>query len=183
MITKQTVNLGATLLGYRVSNGFDRCRRMSAFDPKRTRQLKVRNSKTFVLATAALSLCVSAVARADEIPPCRLPPHAESVPLLSEAPVPLQDAIRTDIGDLAKPGEDFNATDVVVDDRPSNRLIFIWHSAEIWIVATERGGIAYNDPIYAYRLERGKAILLETNIAFPNTVCITANRLWTNRRS
>jgi len=134
------------------------------------------------LSLMVLLFCTYAVAWADEIPSCRLPPHAESVLLISNAPETLRDAIQADIGDLANPGEDFNATDVVEDGRLSKRLIFIWHSAELWIVATESGGIAYNDPIYAYRLKQGKVILLETKIAFPNTVCTTANRLWTNQR-
>jgi len=123
----------------------------------------------FVVAVASVCLCASAWA--DEIPSCRLPPHAESVSLISNTPKTLRDAIQADIGDLANPGEDFNSTDVVEGGLLFKRLIFIWHSAELWIVATESGGIAYNDPIYAYRLKQGKAILLETSIAFPNTVC------------
>jgi hypothetical protein len=78
---------------------------------------------------------------------------------------------------MAQPREDFNSTDVVDRRLPSNRLIFIFHRADTWVVATEQGGIAYNDPMLLYRLSGAKAVLLKKEVAFPNTVCTKANAL------
>lgn len=125
----------------------------------------------------ALLVCLSA-ANADQIAPCPAPRSAIVVPLVSKTPVALQKALHADIGDLAKPREDFNATDVITEGLLSKRLIFIWNQADFWIVATERGGLAYSDPILAYRLAGQRAALLETRSAVPNTVCATAKQLW-----
>jgi hypothetical protein len=50
-----------------------------------------------------------------------------------------------------------------------------------WIVATERGGRSYNDPIFAYdvSLDGSTATPVAQRIAFPSTVCATAFALLT----
>jgi hypothetical protein len=101
------------------------------------------------------------------------------VHFLGEAPAALQGVLGANVGRMANPSENFNATDVVEEKLPFNRLIFIWKRENIWIVATEHGGIAYSDPIFAYRLDTGdkKATLIGTGSAIPNTACATAKDL------
>jgi hypothetical protein len=90
----------------------------------------------------------------------------------------VEKALREVTGDIALPGEDFDATDLVMTGR-SWRYIFAWQSGGRWLIATEHGGIGYNDPIFVYRYEKGdqKAILLEKKTAFPPTVCQIATSL------
>jgi hypothetical protein len=117
-------------------------------------------------------------AKADDIPPCKLPKGVTLVPLLSDAPSALQAAVAKDVGELAPPSENFDATDVVVTGKP-RRLIFIWRFGQRWIVATELGGITYSNPIFAYDLDPGRhsAAPVGTRSAIPATVCTTAESL------
>jgi len=81
------------------------------------------------------------------------------------------------MGHIALPGEPFDATDVVMY-RTNRRFIFVWRRADEWLVAIERGGFVYSDPIYRYRLARdGKADLVETQSAIPHTVCRIATQM------
>jgi len=61
------------------------------------------------------------------------------------------------------------------------RLLFVWHRGKRWIVATERGGRGYYDPIFAYDLSQDgqSATLVQEQNAFPDTVCSTASNLVT----
>jgi hypothetical protein len=91
-----------------------------------------------------------APARADDIPPCPLPDGVVATSL-ENAPTPLLQALKERIGELVPPGGRFDSTDVVRIGK-NRRLIFIWNAGKRWIVATEYGGIGYNDPIFAYDL-------------------------------
>jgi hypothetical protein len=60
----------------------------------------------------------------------------------------------------------------------NRRLIFIWNRDTRWIVAIERGGLGYNDPVFAFEIGQDhKAVLVREETAFPNTVCSTASSL------
>jgi len=79
------------------------------------------------------------------------------------------------IGELAPPNARFDSTDMAKTGH-NRRLIFIWAIGNQWVVATEHGSIAYNDPIFAYVISADghNAYLVEERIAFPRTVCPTA---------
>jgi len=117
-------------------------------------------------------------ARADNIPPCTLPDGVRSMSLENGTPPALLWALTRDLGEYSPPGGHFDATDVVVTGR-SRRLIFIWNAGRRWVVATEHGGIGYNNPILAYDLNKDDefATLVATRIAFPKSVCSTATGL------
>jgi hypothetical protein len=114
-------------------------------------------------------------AKADNIPHCQLPSGASAVGALSEAPSAIQRALRDNIGEIVESGERFDSTDVPTTGH-SRRLIFIWSMGNRWVVATEHGGIAYNDPIFIYNLSADgqKAELVGTRTTIPPTVCSTA---------
>lgn len=97
---------------------------------------------------------------------------------LQTPPLPLLQALKERIGEVAPPGATFDATDVVMTGQ-NRRLIFVWNLGRKWIVATEHGGRGYNDPIFAYDLDQdgGRATLVQERIAFPDTVCSTAASL------
>ncbi len=128
-----------------------------------------------LIACLLAGLIMAGPAKADEVPPCQLPSGAASVSLLSKAPSAIKHALQQNVGEVVEPGEKFDATDVMVTGH-SRRLIFIWNTGSRWIVAIERGGIAYSDPIFVYNLsaDNQKAELLETRTAIPRTVCSTA---------
>jgi hypothetical protein len=134
-----------------------------------------------VIRTRAISFLASLLAvmplvscKADVIPSYALP-NGVTPTSLTDAPAALVQALRDHIRELAAPGTRFDATDIVVTGR-NRRLIFIWHIGIRWIVATEHGGIGYNDPIFAYDLsdDGRSATLVQESTAFPNTVCPTA---------
>ena len=51
-------------------------------------------------------------------------------------------ALRGVMGNIALPGEPFDASDVYVKGHKHSRYIFVWNIGNRWIVATEQGGIA-----------------------------------------
>lgn len=123
-----------------------------------------------ILATCVANCIVSC---GPSTPACAPPARASSAPF---ADIPA--ALSLALGDIAAPGEPFDATDVVVTGQ-NRRVMFIWHAGSRWVVATERGGIGYNNPVLAYDLdEDGKgAIVVAERTAFPETVCSTATDL------
>jgi hypothetical protein len=86
--------------------------------------------------------------------------------------------VRKTLGDIAAPGEKFDATDVVVT-RIHYREIFVWSRGNRWVVAIEHGGLGYNDPVFAYDLnaDLSEVIPVTKRIAFPHNVCDVARDL------
>ncbi len=117
-------------------------------------------------------------ASADDIPLCLPPIGVHEISSLDDAPRAVQFALRGAIGEVVAPGTPFDSGDI--DETGfTRRLIFIWSRGRRWIVATEHGGFAYNDPIFAYDLDEGdqRATLVDTVIAFPGFVCAEAKSL------
>jgi hypothetical protein len=115
-------------------------------------------------------------ARADTIAPC--PAGVTAVQLPDGIAPALQQALHSAVGDIVLPNQQFDAADTGMSGK-SRRFIFVWNIGRKWIVATEHGGIGYNDPVFAYDLSGdGKiATLVATRIAFPPSVCSTASAL------
>ena len=106
---------------------------------------------------------------------CPAPPGAVNVVLLSGLPAALRDAM----GNIALPGEAFDASDVHVKGHKYRRYIFVWHAGARWIVAAEQGGIALRSAIFVYDLGKdGKiATLIDQSSGFLNNVCGAATKL------
>ncbi len=83
------------------------------------------------------------------------------------------------MGNIALPGEPFNATDVYVKGQPNRRYFFVWNIGNRWIVATEQGGIALRSAIFVYDLGKdGKtAAVIDKRNGFLNDVCGAATKL------
>jgi hypothetical protein len=105
---------------------------------------------------------------------------------LDDAPPSLVLALTELVGEIVPAGAPFDATDVVWRDardvlRPvkHRRLIFIWNRSTRWVVATERGGFAYGNPVFAFEVGQHdhKAILVREEGAVPTTVCSKASSL------
>jgi hypothetical protein len=79
---------------------------------------------------------------------CPVPPGAVEVALPSGLPV----ALRDKMGDVALPGQPFNAIDTYVKGQPNRRYIFVWNIDSRWIVAMEIGGIALRSAVFVYDL-------------------------------
>jgi hypothetical protein len=112
-------------------------------------------------------------------PPCRSLPEGVSVlTRLNDAPQPLVQALAERIGDIVPAGAPFDATDVIRVGK-NRRLIFIWTRGTRWVVATERGGYGYGDPVFAFEASEDSrnVTLVRQEAAFRDTVCSTASSL------
>ena len=114
---------------------------------------------------------------ADAAPSCTPPPGMASVPL-EQAPSVLLQTLIDDLGEIAPPMGRFDRTDVFMFGR-NRSFAFFWKADDRWVVATEHGGFAYNNPVFLYHLgEDGrKAVLMAQKIAFPKAVCAVASDL------
>jgi hypothetical protein len=106
---------------------------------------------------------------------CPVPQGGVEVALPSGLPP----ALRVKMGNIALPGQPFNAIDVYVKGQPNERYIFVWNMRTRWIVATELGGIALRSGIFVYDLGNdGKtANLIDKRIGIPGEVCGAATKL------
>jgi hypothetical protein len=118
----------------------------------------------------------------DVIPPCRVPQNVVPYFDQKDMPVALRDLVKKTLGDLVPPDSPFDVTDVVTTGH-NRRLIFIWARGHRWVLATEHGGLGYNDPIFAYELSpNGQQVtLIAERAAIPNSVCLTAEELLNQR--
>jgi hypothetical protein len=132
------------------------------------------------IASAILAL-FAIYAIADAAPSCAPPPGTVSVPL-KQVPSILLQTIIDNVGEIAPPMGRFDRTDVVMVGR-NRRFAFFWKADNKWIVATEHGGFAYNNPIFLYDLggDEQKAVLTAQAIAAPNTLCAVASDLLSSR--
>ena len=123
----------------------------------------------------------SRAANSSEVTPCHVPAEAKLVSDFDGMPPTLRAAIKNKVGDIVSPNEPFEATDVVVPGhtRHNRRLLFAWVLGDRWVVATEHGGIGYNNPILAFNVngDPPRAILVSEQISFPKSVCSTAEQL------
>jgi hypothetical protein len=132
-----------------------------------------------MIGAAGMVLVLGNKVSADQIAPCA-PPDSSVKVLTFPAAVPdvLLKAFREHVGDVAAPGNRFDATDVVVTGR-HRRIIFVWNLGAEYLFATEHGGLAYNDPIFVYRLDpHSHAVtMVSEDAASPSTVCEVSRRL------
>jgi hypothetical protein len=137
---------------------------------------KDTNMMQRLLLAVIFSLSAAAVGNADDISPCAAPNGVTAYHSVKRLPPWLAQTLKSEFGYLAEPGESFDATDVVTTGNP-NRLIFAWNAGDAWLVARERGGIAYSDPIQKFTLAGGRVKLVAERSAIPNTVCSIAHAM------
>jgi hypothetical protein len=98
----------------------------------------IAGRREFVVGFAAAVLAAPLAAFADTIPPCRAPAGVVSATLDNgKAPAMLVRAIQTQIGPMARSGQPFNATDVVMPGQPvpGRRFILLWGAGPRWVIA------------------------------------------------
>ena len=115
-------------------------------------------------------------AQADDIPPCQAPQGVSVAALPGGLPPVLKKDLADRFGQIVLPNEKFDSTDIRITGH-SRRFIFAWSIGAVWIVATEHGGVGYNDPIFRYEVGTETATLVQTLISFPNAVCAAATGL------
>ena len=127
--------------------------------------------RLIALTMTAFGLTAQAVASSN----CPAPPGAAQIDLPSGLPP----ALRDQMGDIALPGQPFNAIDVYVKGEPNRRYIFVWNIGVKWIVAVEQGGIALRSAVYVYNVGNdGKtATLIDRRIEIPTDACGAATEL------
>ena len=142
------------------------------------------NYRKLVMLTLLAAICFIAISvqrsAADEIRPCRLVPTGVSVfSRLDDAPPHLVRALESRVGEVVPVGAAFDNTDVRRTGK-NRRLIFIWKRETRWVVATEHGGLGYNDPVFAFDQNQNngdQVSFVREEIATPSTVCSTASSL------
>ena len=110
---------------------------------------------------------------------CRLPAGVTERSFPNGVPMALRNAIKDRVGEIVPPGEKFDKTDVVVTEPAKfRRTIFVWVRGARWVIATEHGGRAYNNPIFVFDVNNDglEATLVNETIAFPDSVCAVALR-------
>jgi hypothetical protein len=108
----------------------------------------------------ALAMFAGADARADDVSPdlaCKFDHAVNDVASFDVLPKPVTDFLRPRLGEMAKRGEYFNATDVVMKPAPSRRFIRAGRSGDKWFLWYEHGGIAYNRNIVVLSWRPGDA--------------------------
>ena len=130
--------------------------------------------KVLTLSSVLIGALASS-AHADNIPTCPTPSGVVAVGLPDGVAPPVRRALQEKFGDIVLPGQQFDATDIVMTGK-NRRFIFVWNSGAKWLVATEHGGRGYNDPIYLFNVgDDGKsASLVATQITYPGGVCSVA---------
>lgn len=114
----------------------------------------------------------------DVIPPCPVPNGVSATSRFEDAPPSLVRALTERVGEVVPAGAKFDATDIVWVGK-NRRLIFIWNLGNRWVVATERGGVGYNNPIFAFDVSQDglRVTFVQERVVFPNSVCSTASGL------
>ena len=122
-----------------------------------------------------LLLTTSIMAHA-EAPTCPAPPNTTVTSKLAKLPKPVLEALHTKSADIVEAGQPFDATDVVMHGAHFTRFAFAWSRGSRWILITERGGIAYSNPVYSiqYKIGEPTATITQTNAASPRNVCEVA---------
>lgn len=132
--------------------------------------------KAIFAALAGVLMATSAMAQNDlDGITCPVPAGATAVKIPDGMPPILRETLVSSFGDFALPGQPFDGTDTGSPGH-DRRFIFVWNRGATWVVATEHGGIAYNDPILVYEVRDGgqSIVLVKTRIAFPTTLCALA---------
>ena len=131
----------------------------------------------FLVFIASFVIAAGRLSAADAIRPCRiLPIGVSTFSRLDDAPLAVAQALTKRVGEVVPVDAPFDSTDVVRVGK-SRRLIFIWNAGTTWVVATEHGGLGYNDPVFAFGIDRpdgNQVTFLGEEIAHPDTVCSTA---------
>ena len=136
------------------------------------RRMKARFGILFAIA----SLLGPAYAGADSLPDCPVPEGADLVTHLGSVPKPIHDRLVQSGQRMADAGEDFNSTDVMVPGVSNERFMFAWHSADKWLVAVERGGIAYYQQILVFHADESSAVMGANTPVPPNKLCEVAQQ-------
>jgi len=122
-----------------------------------------------------LLLTTSIMAHA-EAPTCPTPPNTTVTQSLAKLPKPVLEALHTKSADIVEAGQPFDATDVVMHGAHFTRFAFAWSRGSHWMLITEHGGYAYNNPIYSiqYRVGEPTATITQTSAGYRWNVCTVA---------
>lgn len=108
----------------------------------------------------ALLMFSAAPVRADDISrdlACEFRHPVVEIESVDSFPNPVRAFLRAKLGEMAKRGAYFNATDVITQPAPSRRFIRAGRSGDIWFLWYEHGGIAYNRNIVLLAWRRADA--------------------------
>ena len=129
----------------------------------------------------AAATMLPGVGKADDTPQCSPPAAVTQIPI-PNLPHAILETLRAQLGVIAEPGKRFDKTDVVLT-HVNRRFIFAWTLRGSWVVATEHGGLGYNDPIIRFDPDaKGTLTFTALRIAVPETVCREASALLNGAR-
>ena len=142
-------------------------------------------------AFAAIALVQTAAAQ-NPAPTCPAPPRTRVVRFMHDLPAEVRSALLAKTPDIVDSNQPFDATDVVMHGAHFNRFAFAWNGPDgRWIVATEHGGIAYDNPVYTLVAPSAPqtglqfavypASIVSTIISRPKTLCEDAERAFQSK--
>ena len=110
---------------------------------------------------------------------CKQPPGVEERVFPNDLPIGLINAIKDKFGEIVAPGEKFDSSDKVVTGK-NRRAIFVWMRERRWVIATEHGGLGYNNPVFAFEVSADgleAKLVAEAIVLRTDSLCGTAVRL------
>jgi hypothetical protein len=128
-----------------------------------------------VVIIVVVAVWVTSIRAAVDTLSCERPFGVEERAFPNDLPTGLTKAIRGKFGEIVPPGEKFDSTDRIVTGK-NRRAILVWVRDRRWVIATEHGGLGYNDPVFAFDVsaDGSEAKLVAEAIAFPDSVCAIA---------
>lgn len=135
-------------------------------------------ARLLVTLLAASLLASSASAdTATARPRCSTVPAGVAVADPAKLPPAIVTTLHRELGEFALPDEPFNPTDVVELGVENRRILFVWRKAERWVVASERGGRGYNNPVLALDGGEENARIVANRTVYSDRLCETAAAL------
>ena len=139
-----------------------------------------RNAKLILISLAWVSWPLASAARGVEGAVCRTPTGATGVSY-AKLPPSLIKALKARVGDFSPPGGLFDGGDALARGPAAphfQRLMFAWRVEDRWVLAMERGGIAYTQNLFTYgapAMHRAPAFIGQS-WAPPHELCALAAR-------
>jgi hypothetical protein len=136
-------------------------------------------TRIFYSCLSVALLLIAHSANAATIPECPTPTNVLSTTDLNDLPLPIAASLHQLVPNLAPAGAPFNGGDTLSPGQKEldRRFMRAFNKGSRWVVAYEAAGRAYNDPIIAFDLANGTAIVNRKTVGFPTTVCAVMTRM------
>jgi len=137
----------------------------------------MKTAALFIIVASELLLAISAHSGDACIPKDS---HVKALSYPNDIPGVLLEVLTNHVGEIAPPRGMFNPSDVIRKGIPDRRVMFVWNRGTRYVIASEHGGIGYNNPIFLYEVDQknNTATLISEQIADSDAaICKLSNSL------